>query len=64
MKHTGLALVLAGEFLRDQPRVILMVLLTTLAQHVAAAAIDLRMQRLRAEHTLTDIVPPPEGQDT
>jgi BASS family bile acid:Na+ symporter len=44
MKHTGLALVLAGEFLKDQPRVILVVLLTTLAQHLAAAAIDLRLQ--------------------
>jgi BASS family bile acid:Na+ symporter len=40
MKHTGLALVLAGEFLHDQPRVILVVLMTTLAQHVAAAVID------------------------
>lgn len=45
MKHTGLALVLAGEFLKDQPRVILVVLLTTLAQHIAAAAMDLQMQR-------------------
>jgi BASS family bile acid:Na+ symporter len=44
MKHTGLALVLAGEFLKDQPRVILVVLLTTLAQHLAAGAIDLRLQ--------------------
>jgi bile acid:Na+ symporter, BASS family len=40
MKHTGLALVLAGEILKDEPRVILVILLTTLAQHVAAAAID------------------------
>jgi BASS family bile acid:Na+ symporter len=47
MKHTGLALVLAGEFLRDQPRVILVVLLTTLAQHIAAAVVDLRLQRVR-----------------
>jgi predicted Na+-dependent transporter len=47
MKHTGLALVIAGEFLRDQPRVILVVLLTTVAQHVAAAAVDLRLQRAR-----------------
>lgn len=45
MKHTGLALVLAGEFLRDEPRVIMVVLLATLAQHVAAATIDLRIQR-------------------
>jgi bile acid:Na+ symporter, BASS family len=47
MKHTGLALVLAGEFLRDEPRVILVVLLTTLAQHIAAGAIDLFVQRSR-----------------
>jgi BASS family bile acid:Na+ symporter len=47
MKHTGLALVLAGEFLKDQPRVILVILLTTLAQHLAAAAIDLRLQMQR-----------------
>lgn len=40
MKHTGLALVLAGEFLHDEPRVILVILLSTLAQHVAAAAVD------------------------
>jgi BASS family bile acid:Na+ symporter len=50
MKHTGLALVLAGEILRDQPRVILVVLLTTLAQHVAAAAIDRREQSVRTRH--------------
>lgn len=50
MKHTGLALVLAGEFLHDQPRVILVVLMTTLAQHVAAAAIDRRLQTQREHH--------------
>jgi bile acid:Na+ symporter, BASS family len=48
MKHTGLALVLAGEFLHDQPRVILVVLLATLAQHIAAATVDLYLQRARA----------------
>lgn len=46
MKHTGLALVLAGEFLHDQPRVILVILLSTLAQHVAAAAVDWRLGNL------------------
>jgi BASS family bile acid:Na+ symporter len=50
MKHTGLALVIAGEFLHDQPRVILMVLLTTLAQHVAAAALDWRLEQTRLAH--------------
>jgi BASS family bile acid:Na+ symporter len=48
MKHTGLALVLAGEFLKDQPRVILVILLTTLAQHLAAALVDLRLQTTTA----------------
>jgi BASS family bile acid:Na+ symporter len=47
MKHTGLALVIAGEFLRDQPLVILVVLLTTMAQHVAAAVVDLWVRRER-----------------
>jgi predicted Na+-dependent transporter len=47
MKHTGLALVLAGEFLHDQPRVILVVLMTTIAQHVAAAVVDQYIQRER-----------------
>jgi BASS family bile acid:Na+ symporter len=45
MKHTGLALVIAGEFLKDQPRVVLVILLTTLAQHVAAGAVDWRLAR-------------------
>jgi BASS family bile acid:Na+ symporter len=45
MKHTGLALVVAGEVLHDQPRVILVILLTTLAQHLAAGAIDWRLSR-------------------
>jgi BASS family bile acid:Na+ symporter len=45
MKHTGLALVLAGEVLHDQPRVILVILLSTLAQHMTAAAVDWRLSR-------------------
>jgi BASS family bile acid:Na+ symporter len=45
MKHTGLALVLAGEVLHDQPRVILVILLSTLAQHLIAGAIDWRLSR-------------------
>ena len=48
MKHTGLALVLAGEVLHDQPRVILVILLSTLAQHVTAAAVDWRLSRKAA----------------
>lgn len=45
MKHTGLALVLAGEVLHDQPRVILIILLSTLAQHLIAAGVDWRLTR-------------------
>jgi BASS family bile acid:Na+ symporter len=45
MKHTGLALVLAGEVLHDHPRVILVILLSTLAQHIAAGAVDWRLSR-------------------
>ncbi len=45
MKHTGLALVLAGEVLHDQPRVILVILLSTIAQHLAAAAVDWRVSQ-------------------
>ncbi|MCG8448401.1 MAG: hypothetical protein MI725_02320, partial [Pirellulales bacterium] len=40
MKHTGLALVLAGEVLHEEPRVILMIVLATLLQHVVAGAAD------------------------
>jgi len=40
MKHTGLALVLAGEVLETEPRVILMIVLATLLQHIIAGAAD------------------------
>ncbi|MCH7752498.1 MAG: bile acid:sodium symporter [Planctomycetes bacterium] len=40
MKHTGLALVLAGEVLQDEPRAILMIVLATLLQHVVAGIVD------------------------
>ncbi len=36
MKHTGLGLVLAGEVLHEEPRVILIIILATMLQHVAA----------------------------
>lgn len=46
MKHTGLGLVLAGEVaaLRSEPRVILVILLATLVQHIVAAGIDRWLQ--------------------
>lgn len=49
MKHTGLALVLAGEVeaLSDEPRVILVILLATLVQHIVAAGIDRWLQLRR-----------------
>lgn len=37
MKHTGLALILAGTVLVDQPSAILMIVLATLMQHVLAS---------------------------
>lgn len=40
MKHTGLALVLAGQVLHTEPRVILMIVLATLLQHVVAGVAD------------------------
>ena len=40
MKHTGLALVLAGDVLHTEPRVILMIVLATLLQHVVAGLAD------------------------
>lgn len=40
MKHTGLALVLAGEVLQDEPRVILLIVLATLLQHILAGIVD------------------------
>lgn len=43
MKHTGLALVLAGEVLQDEPRAILMIVLATLLQHIVAGIVDRRL---------------------
>ncbi|MEM9352790.1 MAG: bile acid:sodium symporter [Planctomycetota bacterium] len=39
MKHTGLALVLAGELLSGQPRVLLVIMLATLTQHLVAGGV-------------------------
>jgi predicted Na+-dependent transporter len=40
MKHTGLALVLAGEVLQDEPRAILIIVQATLLQHIVAGMVD------------------------
>jgi BASS family bile acid:Na+ symporter len=40
MKHTGLALILAGAVLADQPLAILMIVLATLVQHVLAGVVQ------------------------
>ena len=45
MKHTGLALVLAGEVLPDEPRAILMIVLATMLQHIVAGIVDKRFAR-------------------
>jgi BASS family bile acid:Na+ symporter len=42
MKHTGLALILAGEVLTNQPLAILLIVLATLLQHIAAAVVQWR----------------------
>ena len=47
MKHTGLALVLAGEVLESEPRVILLIVLATLLQHILAALVDWTMARMK-----------------
>ena len=40
MKHTGLALVLAGEVLQDEPQAILIIVQATLLQHIVAGMVD------------------------
>lgn len=47
MKHTGLALVLAGEVLESEPRVILLIVLATLLQHILAGIVDWTMERMK-----------------
>ena len=44
MKHTGLALVLAGEVLQEEPRAILMIIMATLLQHIVAGIADRWLQ--------------------
>jgi bile acid:Na+ symporter, BASS family len=44
MKHTGLALILAGAVLNDQPLATLMIVLATLMQHLLAGVAQWRMQ--------------------
>jgi predicted Na+-dependent transporter len=51
MKHTGLALVLAGEVLQDEPRAILMIVLATLLQHIVAGIVDKWLARNGPEKT-------------
>ena len=46
MKHTGLALVLAGELLSDEPRVLMVIMLATLLQHMVAGVVDRRLSTL------------------
>jgi BASS family bile acid:Na+ symporter len=45
MKHTGLALILAGAVLADQPLAILMIVLATLVQHLLAGVVQWLLQR-------------------
>jgi len=50
MKHTGLALVLAGEVMQEHPRVILLIVLATLLQHIVAGSADWYLERTRIPH--------------
>lgn len=45
MKHTGLALILAGTVLSDQPVAILLIVLATLMQHILAGVVQWWMDR-------------------
>jgi predicted Na+-dependent transporter len=45
MKHTGLALVLAGTVLADRPRAILMIIVATVVQHVVAGIVQRMLPR-------------------
>jgi predicted Na+-dependent transporter len=45
MKHTGLALILAGVVLREQPLAILIIVLATLMQHLLAGLAQLWLRR-------------------
>ena len=51
MKHTGLALILAGAVLGDQPIAILLISLATLAQHMLAAAVQWQCFRILRQGT-------------
>jgi BASS family bile acid:Na+ symporter len=55
MKHTGLALILAGAVLADQPLAILLIVLVTLVQHVLAAVV----QWVRVHRTEWAAIPSP-----
>jgi predicted Na+-dependent transporter len=48
MKHTGLALILAGAVLANQPLAILMIVLATLGQHLLAAIVQWLFERAPA----------------
>jgi bile acid:Na+ symporter, BASS family len=47
MKHTGLALILAGAVLADQPLAILMIVLATFIQHLLAAILQWWLARVQ-----------------
>jgi BASS family bile acid:Na+ symporter len=48
MKHTGLALILAGAVLADQPLAILVIVLATLLQHMLAGVVQWWLERFEA----------------
>ncbi len=54
MKHTGLALILAGAVLSDQPLAILLIVLATLMQHLLAGIVQWFLDRSLAPRRRTD----------
>lgn len=53
MKHTGLALTLAGEVLEKEPQVILMIISATLLQHVVAGVVGRWLEHKKVQRKTT-----------
>lgn len=53
MKHTGLALTLAGTVLVDRPRAILMIIVATVVQHVVAGIVQRLLPKVDATNSST-----------
>ena len=59
-KHTGLALVLAGSVLAEQPLAILLIVLATLIQHLLAGVVQwILLHTFNAPETTSSLTPAP-----